>query len=158
VTTQGRHWAGDESALRALSASYAAAADARDGERFAALFAPGAELVVPDYPRDLRPVVVRSGDELRRIPVTLGRYLRTLHQVTDWEFAAADGAVSATGIVGCVAHHVRRSDDPAGPPGTDTVWYLRYCDEYRRVGGAWRFGRRELHLRWVEERPVSALS
>lgn len=69
-------------ALRGLSDGYAAAVDARDGERLAALFLPDGELVVPRYPDDLRPVVTRRGaDELRSVPAGLRRYVRTLHLV-----------------------------------------------------------------------------
>jgi hypothetical protein len=37
------------------------------------------------------------------------------------------------------------------------VWFIRYRDQYRRSGAGWRFVRRELHLQWVEEHPVTAL-
>ncbi len=45
--------------------------------------------------------------------------------------------------------------DGSRPAGTDTVWYIRYRDRYRRSGPGWRFVRRELHLQWVEEHPVA---
>jgi hypothetical protein len=38
------------------------------------------------------------------------------------------------------------------------VWYIRYLDDYRRTPGGWRIVRRELHLQWVEERPVTLIS
>jgi hypothetical protein len=80
----------------------------------------------------------------------------------------------ATGEVQCVAHHVTPADVTTGGStggadggdaggtgparaGTDTVWFIRYRDEYRRSGRGWRFVRRELHLQWVEEHPVSLL-
>jgi hypothetical protein len=34
------------------------------------------------------------------------------------------------------------------------VWFIRYRDDYRRTDTGWRFVRRELHLQWVEDRPV----
>ena len=40
--------------------------------------------------------------------------------------------------------------------GTDTVWFIRYHDTYRSTDSGWRFARRELHLQWVEERPIAA--
>jgi hypothetical protein len=158
----------DERALQALSTSYAAAADSRDGDRFAALFVEDGELVVPNYPEDLGPVLTRSGQErLRLIPDALRHYRRTFHQVTNHEFAV-DGD-TASGVVLCVAHHLTAADASASPPpvagtetgaaavaatGTDFIWYIRYRDEYRRVDGDWKFRRRTIHLQWVEERPV----
>ena len=38
------------------------------------------------------------------------------------------------------------------------VWFIRYRDDYRRTDTGWRFVRRELHLQWVEDRPVGMVS
>jgi len=148
----------DERALLALSVAYAACADARDGEGLAALFTEDGALVVPRPPSELRPVIVRSGhDALAEVATLLGRYERTFHLVSTPRFEV-DGD-EATGEVPCVAHHVSAPADPgaAGPAGTDTVWFIRYRDQYRRTGSTWRIVRRELHLQWVEEHPVSVL-
>jgi hypothetical protein len=150
---------GHEVELRALSTAYAFAADAGDGARLAALFVPDGELVVPNFPTDLRPVVTRAGHEaLGRIPEALRRYDRTFHLVGGAEFSV-DGD-EASGVVQCIAHHVIRGDDPpagGGRAGTDVVWFIRYRDQYRATGSGWRFVRRVLHLEWVEERPVSVV-
>jgi hypothetical protein len=141
----------DEMALRALSVAYAAAADARDGERFAALFTADGALVIPHYPDDLRPVVTRAGAEaLRLVPEGLRRFDRTFHQVTNSSFTLADGR--ARGEVQCTAHHL--SAAAGGSGWTDTVWFIRYHDDYERVGSSWRFWRRILDLQWVEEHAV----
>jgi hypothetical protein len=164
----------DEYELRALSTAYADAADARDGAAMAALFVSDGSLVVPDYPSDLRPVVTRQGHQaLQRIPEVLRRYHRTFHLVGGARYDV-DGD-RATGEVQCVAHHVTADGGPGpdgsvggnGPDGsrraeptragTDTVWFIRYRDRYRRSGPTWRFVRRELHLEWVEEHPVALL-
>ena len=155
-------WA-DEASLRSLSTAYAAAADARDGEWLASLFAEDGALVVPKFPTDLRPVVTRRGhDALVQVAEMLRRYDRTFHLVTNHRFAVAGD--TASGEVQCVAHHVSLTGDrsgggPAseGPAGTDTVWFIRYRDRYRRSGSGWRFERRELDLQWVEEHPVTLL-
>ncbi len=154
--------------LVALSTGYATAVDSLDGEGFAALFVADGELVVPNYPDDLRPVITRSGhDALARIPAGLARYDRTFHQVTNHQFAV-DGPM-ATGQVMGVAHHILAATDPVGtgPAATDTVWtdtvwtdtvwFIRYADSYRRTDDGWRFARRELHLQWVEHHPVVAV-
>jgi hypothetical protein len=168
MTTGGRpgsHPVGweDEASLRSLSTAYAAAADARDGEWLASLFAEDGALVVPNLPSDLRPVVTRRGhDALAQVAEMLRRYDRTFHLVTNHRFAV-DGD-SASGEVQCVAHHVSVTGAPpggdsvsAGPAGTDAVWFIRYRDRYRRSVAGWRFERRELHLQWVEEHPVARL-
>jgi hypothetical protein len=154
-----------EAELAALSTAYASAVDERDGRRLASLFTPEGELVLPDVPRDLRPVIIRAGHEvLRHVPDGLRRYERTFHQVSNHHFTL-DGD-RATGEILCVAHHVGPADPGPGPgkvvsgsPAvTDTVWYIRYRDDYRRADGAWRIARRELHLQWVESRAVSLLA
>jgi hypothetical protein len=148
--------------LRCLSTGYAAAVDALDGDAFAALFTTDGELWVPDVSRSTVPTIRRAGvEELRRIPRGLARYHSTCHRVgaTSYEFDAS----TATGVVIGVAHHFTATASVTtaavaagrdGGPGVDTIWYLRYEDAYRREAGGWRIARRELHLRWVEERSV----
>jgi len=138
-------------ALRDLSTDYGAAADDRDGERFAGLFVADGELVVPNYPDSLEPVVTRTGhDALRRIPDRLRIYDRTFHQMTNHRYVV-DGGL-ATGDVYCVAHHA--SSAGVGY-GTDVVWFIRYRDAYRVTDEGWRFVRRQLNLQWVEEHAVA---
>ncbi len=158
----------DERELAALCVSYAMAVDRRDGDRFAALFVEDAELVVPNLPDDLRPVLVRTGTEtLRSIPDGLRRFTKTFHEVLNREFTIEGG--SATGTVYCVAHHLTAADKDAAAAGsgkdptksrggTDAVWYIRYLDDYRRTANGWRIVRRELNLEWVEQRPVALIS
>ncbi len=154
--------AADEHALLALSVAYAAAADARDGEAFAALFTEDGALVVPRPPSELRPVIVRSGrDALVEVAGFLGRYHRTFHLLSSPRYEVAGD--EATGEVPCVAHHLMAAltspedSDTNGPTGTDTVWFIRYVDRYRRSDSTWRIVRRELHLQWMEEHPVALL-
>jgi hypothetical protein len=159
----------DERELAALAISYAGAVDGRDGDRLAGLFVEDGELVIPKVPVDLRPVLVRKGSEvLRQIPDGLRRFTKTFHEVLNREFTIEGG--TATGIVYCIAHHVTAAEGEgtegdkteatagAGAKGTDAVWYIRYLDDYRRTAAGWRIVRRELHLEWVEERPVSLIS
>jgi hypothetical protein len=147
-----------DSALRRLSTGYAAAVDGLDGPRFAALFTGDGELWVPDLREVGALMICRSGTTaLERIPSGLAPYRATHHRVGPATYAVEGD--SATGEVTGVAHHlaVPGSDPapvPGGGPGIDTVWYLRYADDYRRTGSEWRIARRVLHLRWIEERPV----
>jgi hypothetical protein len=148
----------DEAELRSLSTGYAAAVDRCDGTMLAALFVPDGVLMVPDYPDDLRPVIARRGhDALRRLPDGLRRYQRTFHQVSNHRYVVAGG--QASGQVACVAHHVTGGEGAVGdgPAGTDSVWFIRYRDDYARTAAGWRIERRELHLQWVEEHPVAVM-
>jgi len=160
----------DEDSLRSLSVAYATAVDGRDGVALASLFEVDGALVVPDYPSDLRPVIVRAGREaLERIPDGLRRYDRTFHAVSNQSYVV-DGD-RARGEVLCMAHHLSATgaygssapaDGPAHrpadrPAGIDAVWFIRYLDAYHRSDSGWKFVRRELHLQWVEERPVKVL-
>jgi hypothetical protein len=151
----------DEAGLRDLSLGYASAVDALDGPGFADLFAEDGELWVPDVSVGPDPTICRSGARaLARIPSGLARYHRTSHRVGPAVYVV-DGE-SATGHVSGVAHHLSVSTvaapdgrgPPVGGPGTDHVWYLRYEDRYRREPTGWRIARRDLHLRWIEDRPV----
>jgi ketosteroid isomerase-like protein len=147
----------DETDLRGLSLAYAAAADARDGDALVDLFVDDGALVVPRYPVDMAPVVTRSGpDALRQVAEMLGRYDRTFHVVGDTRFALE--GEEASGEVQCVAHHVTAvGSGAASSVGSDMVWFIRYRDRYRRSATGWKIVRRELHLQWVEEHPVSAV-
>ena len=149
----------DERELAALCISYALAVDGRNGDRLAGLFVEDGELVIPKVPVDLSPVLVRKGTEtLRTIPDGLRRFTKTFHEVLNREFTIEGG--TATGTVYCVAHHVTAADGETNEAtgGTDAVWYIRYLDSYRRTAAGWRIVRRELHLEWVEERPVALIS
>jgi hypothetical protein len=64
-----------------------------------------------------------------------------------------DGDTAAGAVVG-VAHHLGADRDDGTPGALDTIWYLRYVDDYVRVTGGWRLSRRSLHLRGIEERRV----
>jgi len=64
-----------------------------------------------------------------------------------------------TGEIVGVAHHLGAGAGTTGSEraGTDTIWYLRYSDTYRRTADGWRIARRALYLRGIEERPVARL-
>ena len=149
----------DEEALRALAVGYAAAVDTLDGPAFAALFCEDGELWVPDTSRGPEPTVCRSGASLGAIPGALARYHSTCHAV--WSVGYSVDVDEATGEIRGVAHHFGAAggDQVARPfgPGTDTIWYLRYVDAYRRTPDGWRIARRALHLRDLEVRTVRVL-
>jgi uncharacterized protein (TIGR02246 family) len=147
-----------EEELRHLSTEYAAAADERDGRRFAGVFTPDGELVVLRPQDRHRPVSTRSGrDQLAESTDALSRYARTFHQISNHRYRIGDG--EAWGEVLCTAHHALATpggSEAGAATGTDVVWVIRYRDTYRDTGPAWRIARRELHLQWIEERPIVA--
>jgi SnoaL-like domain len=144
----------DETELRTLSDAYAAAVDNRDGDGFASLFLPDGELIAPDVRGDLSPVFSRKGrDRLRHVLDGLDRYRHTFHEVTTTRYEVGDE--TASGRIWCTAHHVTADEtDQVPPPGTDTIWAIRYADDYQRTSEGWRIARRVLHLLWISERPV----
>ncbi len=102
------------------------------------------------------PTVRRAGRaQLEQIPSGLARYHATHHAVLGAAYDV-DGA-TATGVVVGVAHHLAADGIGASPGGLDTIWYLRYADDYVRVDGRWLLARRALHLRDIEERRVRHL-
>lgn len=116
---------------------------------------------VPDG--DGTPTVRRAGrEQLERIPSGLSRYDATHHAVGVATYGVEGD--TATGDVTGVAHHLVADGggDTAGSLGTsgalDTIWYLRYLDEYLRVDDRWLLARRALHLRGIERRHVTLLA
>ena len=142
-------------AVSALAPGYAAAVDALDGAAFADLFTDDGELWVPDLAAGGAPTIRRAGRvQLLAIPSGLARYHVTHHAVRRSIYEVSGR--TAIGEVTGVAHHLLASDD-ADDGGVDVIWYLRYVDEYVDTDGGWRIGRRVLHLRGIEERPVPHL-
>jgi hypothetical protein len=144
----------DVAGLRRVALGYAAAVDTLDGPAFADLFTDDGELWVPDPHSGFEPTIMRSGRaRLERIPSGLAGYHVTFHVV--WSAAYDVDGDRATGTVAGVAHHVTADLGECAVGGLDTVWYLRYADEYVRAGDAWLLSRRCLHLRDIEYRRIS---
>ena len=134
--------------MRELVERYALGIDRRDAAGVAALFVEDGAIVVPRVPKSLEPSVETKGrDAIERAIGIVDRFVATMHAVVG-QVVDLDGD-GATGVVSCIAHHLR-------PDMTDWVWMLRYEDTYVREADAWRFKRRELWVDWVEERPVTA--
>jgi hypothetical protein len=124
--------------LRALVEGYAAAADARDGAAFGALFLEGAWL-------ETRPAGRRydGATAIAEIPSKLGVYETTDHRVGASTFGDDDG-LGASGTTACEAHHVR--------DGVDKVMTITYHDTFGRdAEGRWRFATRVVDIERIEE-------
>ena len=147
--------AADRAEIAELCHRYAVLVDARELAEVGALFADDAELVLPEPPDRLTGVrSVRGRAAIEQTLQAVVGLAATAHAVLAGAVkdGPSDGQRRATGL-GC-GH---RSGAPSGrrPDGyTNTVWFLRYHDDYRRVDGQWRFSRRQLDISWIERRPV----
>lgn len=121
--------------LRDVVERYATAADRRDADAFAAVFAPDGVLVTPRGE-------LRGHAELRSVAARLGRYDETRHTITGHQLVAFDGD-DATAETFCTAEHVT-----IGDVCVETyVMEIRYDDRFRRDElGGWRIVERRLVL------------
>jgi uncharacterized protein (TIGR02246 family) len=135
----------DRAHIRGLVDEYAAAADGRDGERFAAAFTPDGVLVASPTSR------YEGAAELATVPGKLARYDRTHHLVVDHlAVIAADGR-TATAITAAEAHHLHHVDGVEH----DRVLRIRYHDRFLRTDEAgWRIAERTLEILAIHEGPT----
>lgn len=131
---------------------YAATVDDRRFDDIPELFTDTAEIILPDPPRQLAPVLVKRGpDGIRAALAALDTVTRTQHEIVGEVYAAGRG--HATGRITCVAHHWTQTADGI----TDLVWHLRYDDEYLPDSSGWRISRRALTLNAIETKPIRKL-
>jgi SnoaL-like domain len=138
-------------ALSDLVQRYAARVDDRQFDTVTDLFTETAELILPDPPADLNPIRQHRGHSAIRGAIeAVSATIRTEHAVVGQVFDAGPHPDSARGRIACVAHHWTHHGDHI----TDTVWHLRYDDEYQRTDAGWRIGRRALTINAIETRPM----
>ena len=131
----------DRLALQELSARYARAVDRRDYAAFVTLFTSDGVLCGPGYS-------LKAHGEIEQGIRLIAQYEATQHCVHN-QLVEVSGDV-ARGETYCVARHtyaregVKRKLDMG----------IRYQDDYRREGGAWRFVRRELVIDWTQDLPL----
>ena len=131
--------------LRRLADLYARAMDTKDASLLEAIMAADAILVGPGFR-------IEGLEAIRAIPATLGQYYRKTQHVVTQQLAQLEGD-RAVGETYCTAHHILFPDPTLG----DQVltWHIRYQDRFAKVGGAWRFARRDLIVDWMEVRTIS---
>jgi ketosteroid isomerase-like protein len=139
---------GDQWEIRQLVERYASAADRADGEAAAALFTENGEFEVWLDPAGGESHAMRGQSEIAAAVGQVSAYRATQHVIAN-SVADIDGD-RAQGQTRCTAHHVETPDNG----GHDRVLYIRYDDEFARVDGRWRYGRRELRVQWVSIQPV----
>jgi hypothetical protein len=143
-----------ELALRRLSDRYAIAADRRDGDDYAGVFAQdGCLRVHRGSDPDEEVTELRGHEELARVPAMLMKsYDRTFHFVGQSVFEIREE--EATGVVYCQAHHLVLSRHG----GTSYLMFLRYEDRYGWVDRRdWRIASRDVWVEWTETTAANAL-
>ena len=129
----------DRLAIHDLVARYAAYVDDRALDLATALFALDGVLVPPGRePAAGRPALRRALGRLAKVD-------RTVHTIGGLVLDQT-GPHAVEGRLTGEAHHVDETHDH--------VWHLVYRDSYRRIDGHWLFARRELDLRFAEDREV----
>jgi ketosteroid isomerase-like protein len=140
----------DRLAIRELVDDYAHCADRRDAEGQKSLFTEDTHFVVYLEGQGSEPTQVLDGREaLTPVFDDLNRYQATMHfngQTT----ISLDGD-RATGETYCIAHHLFTE---AGERKLMIAW-LRYCDTFAKLDGAWLFAERNLYVDWTETRSPS---
>jgi ketosteroid isomerase-like protein len=138
----------DKLALRDLVEAYASAVDRLDATLFQSLWTDDAVLCV-HFPDGREPVEL-TGEAIAGVPARLDDlWQRTFHLVANHRVTLEGD--EALGELYCVAHHVRG----AGRVSVDHEMTIRYDDVYRRVGGEWRFARRDVVMLWTHDRTIT---
>jgi ketosteroid isomerase-like protein len=135
----------DREALRALRGAFADAANLRDLDRFAALFADGASWSIPDMQAkfDGRPAI-RAGIE---------------HMLGLWEFfiqTTHDGVVDGDGDRAWGRAYV--SEIGRFLTGGSQLNYAVYDDRFVRTAEGWRFASRTYRFLYVDESALGGRS
>jgi SnoaL-like domain len=150
VTDPGPLSADDRLALRLLVDEYADAVDRKDRPALVGLFTPDGELRVQGEEGPAEGVY--TGPGISSAIDVIDGFQRTFHHIGGALFrsdpTSPDGA---TGRVQCLAHHYDRTSN--GP--VDLVMFIRYLDEYARVGDStWLIARRQVVIEWTELHPA----
>ncbi len=133
----------DKEALRALNALYARAADRADRALYDSLWTAEAEVEEGSY----KGLAAGFAATLLN-PAGLER---SFHSVSN-EYFEIDGEC-ARGEV----YVIKVATWHTGEGKTDTLIGGRYIDEYRKVGGAWKFARRSFVHEWNMSFPTTAV-
>lgn len=145
---------GDRLALSDLVHRYAAGVDDRQFSTVAELFTDTAELLVPEPPATLEPVHSLRGQEaIAAAAAAVTQVVRTEHAIVGEVYEEGPRPGSARGRIACVAHHWSQR----AAEFVDTIWHLRYDDEYESTESGWRITRRTLTINAIETRPIRRL-
>ena len=142
--------AADRLAIQELVEAYAHCADRRDAKGQMSLLTVDTHFVVYMNAKDPTPSQdLHSREALAPVFADLNKYDATTHfvgQSTIFTLTSDRG----TGEAYCLAHHVTLD----GGKRRLMVASLRYLDTFVKIDGTWLFAERQLHVDWVEERPL----
>jgi hypothetical protein len=143
--------AADRLAIRELIEAYAHCADRRDGNGQMSLFTADTHFVVYMNAKDPTPSQeLNSREALAPVFADLNKYAATMHFVGQSTILSLTPD-KGTGEAYCLAHHLTVD----GGKRSLMIAALRYYDTFMKVGGAWLFAERLLHVDWIEERLLS---
>ena len=131
----------DEAALRRTAEIYAQGADRKDKQLWRSVLADDCRIEGPGFVTEGLDATLQSIDALGQM------FRSTLHKIHN-QTVMVEGD-RASGETYCTADHLLNDADQL------LRWTIRYIDEWRREGGAWRITRRKLELLWEEIVPVS---
>lgn len=144
----------DRLALTDLIAQYAIAVDRRDEPALTALFTDDAELVQPaGLVRRGRNATLTGNVAIAQGVLEAVAHLHSTRHIVNQQIVYRTGD-TARGEVYGEAHHVYATENGH----RDYVVAIRYQDEYRNTGGAWRIARRELSVDLTYDIEVKLLS
>jgi 3-phenylpropionate/cinnamic acid dioxygenase small subunit len=138
------NWLYDRAQVSELLFRFARALDTRDFEAYAALYAPGGTLELPD-PRTGTHFVLRAEELAKAVPASLAAYGATHHISANHQIEVRGDVASSRSYLQAV--HVR--DDPRNHWSAGG-WYD--CDLTRTAEG-WRFTRVKLTAVWLNGEP-----
>ncbi|SPM26960.1 nuclear transport factor 2 family protein [Mycobacterium terramassiliense] len=145
---------GDRMALSDVVHRYAANVDDGQFDSVVTLFTEDAELVLPEPPAALEPIRSHRGRAaIAGAVAAVAAVTRTEHAIIGEVYDDGPGPGAASGRVACVAHHWSRREDEV----LDSVWHLRYDDDYRLTDTGWRIARRALTINAIETRTARKL-
>ena len=131
----------DEAALRRTAEIYAQGADRKDKQLWRSVLADDCRIEGPGFVTEGLDATLQSIDALGQM------FRSTLHKIHN-QTVMIEGD-EARGETYCTADHLMNDADQL------LRWTIRYLDEWRREGGAWRITRRKLELLWEEIVPVT---
>ena len=131
----------DEAALRRAAEIYAQGADRKDKQLWRSVLADDCRIEGPGFVTEGLEATLMSIDGLAQM------FRSTFHRVHN-QTVMIDGD-RASGETYCTADHLLNDADQI------LRWTIRYLDEWRRDGDAWRFTQRKLEVLWVEMVPVT---
>ena len=152
ITSISRPTERDLHEIRALVDAYAYAVDHRDEPMLTALITPDAALIRPASMVGHGEHAALTGIGLpAEILAAVAHLHSTRHVVAQQVLMGAGTITTVQAETYCTAHHVYVTGDSH----RDNRLHLRYGDTFVRQDGRWWISRREIHVDFIEDVPVT---